>query len=74
MPMRDLFAWQMLGDTVKVCSWVFGFVLLGRAMVREFILTEILFSVSWVLWVYVFCSSFGAGGIVTGKQIGRAHV
>jgi PST family polysaccharide transporter len=29
-PMRDLFGWQMAGDTVKIGSWLLGYVLLAR--------------------------------------------
>jgi polysaccharide transporter, PST family len=47
--MVDLFAWQLTGDVIKIGSWVLSFVLVGRAMTRWFILTEIVFTASWVV-------------------------
>lgn len=31
LPMRDLFGWQMLGNTFKMIGWIFAFVLLAKA-------------------------------------------
>ena len=31
LPMRDLFGWQMVGNTLKMVGWVFGYVLLAKA-------------------------------------------
>jgi PST family polysaccharide transporter len=30
LPMRDLFAWQMAGNVIKIASWLFAFVLLAK--------------------------------------------
>ena len=30
LPMRDLFGWQMAGNTLKMVGWVFGYVLLAK--------------------------------------------
>ncbi len=57
-PMRELFPWQLLGDTFKIASWILAYLMLGRAMIKLFVVTEILFAVSFVLLVYYF-SSFG---------------
>lgn len=46
-PMEQLFAWQMTGDVIKIASWILSFVMLGRGMVRTFIVTEILFAASF---------------------------
>lgn len=43
-PMRELFAWQLTGDVIKIGSWVLSFIMLGRAMIKAFLLTEIFFS------------------------------
>lgn len=44
LPIRDLFAWQMVGDTLKIGSWLLGYLLLAKALFKYFILTEIFFS------------------------------
>lgn len=46
-PMETLFAWQLAGDVVKISSWVLSFVMLGRSMTRLFIVTEIVFALSF---------------------------
>lgn len=65
-PMRDLFAWQMAGDVVKVASWLLGYVMVGKALVGAFVVTEILFSASWVGLVWLMTNSFGEGGAQVG--------
>ena len=47
IPMRSLFLWQLTGDVLRVGSWVLSFVMLGRAMVKTFVLTELTFSLSF---------------------------
>lgn len=39
--MRDLFAWQLPGDVLKVASYVFGYLVIAKASLRFYILTEI---------------------------------
>lgn len=64
MPMRNLFFWQILGDTVKIASWLLGYVLAARAFVKIFILSEILFSLLFFGFVYIFVNIFGIEGAV----------
>ncbi|MES2105900.1 MAG: O-antigen translocase [Pseudomonadota bacterium] len=63
-PMLDLLAWQLIGDVIKIGSWVLGFVMLGRAMTRAYIVTEIVFSLSLVLLTYWLTPIFGLKGSV----------
>jgi len=65
-PMRDLFAWQMVGDTVKIGSWLLGYILIGRAMTTAYIATEIVFSVSWVCLVWIMTNLLGPNGAQLG--------
>ena len=60
--MVSLFAWQLVGDVLKVGSWIFGFVLVGRAMVRWYIATEIIFGLSWVVLTRMLTSAMGLEG------------
>lgn len=39
--MRDLFAWQLVGDVLKVGSYVFGYLVIAKASLRFYLLTEI---------------------------------
>ena len=40
-PMRDLFAWQLVGDVLKVGAYVFGYLVIAKASLRFYILTEV---------------------------------
>lgn len=63
-PMITLFAWQLLGDVLKIGSWVLAFVLLGRASTGAFVMAEIIFSVQLVVFTIVLTSRFGLAGSV----------
>ncbi|WP_105680549.1 lipid III flippase WzxE [Cronobacter dublinensis] len=39
--MRDLFAWQLVGDVLKVGAYVFGYLIIAKASLRFYLLTEI---------------------------------
>ena len=60
--MVPLFGLQLLGDVLKVGSWVLGFVMVGRGMVQWYVVTELIFSALWVLLVWVFTEHLGLIG------------
>jgi PST family polysaccharide transporter len=62
-PMRELFMWQLTGDVLKIGSWILSYIMLGRAMVRTFILTEVLFSLSFYGLTVAFVSAYGLQGV-----------
>ena len=68
-PMRELFAWQLTGDVVKIGSWVLAYIMLGRAMVRVFVITEISFSLSFVLLSWWLIDLFGLSGVAIAHVI-----
>lgn len=39
--MRDLFAWQLMGDVSKVGAYVFGYLVIAKASLRFYVLTEV---------------------------------
>lgn len=39
--MRDLFVWQLVGDVLKVGAYVFGYLVIAKAALRFYILTEL---------------------------------
>ncbi len=41
MAMRDLFAWQFVGDVLKVGAYVFGYLVIAKAALRFYVLTEV---------------------------------
>lgn len=62
--MRDLFAWQLFGDIFKIASWILSYVMIGRAMTKIFVITEICGSATFVILVYMFTSLYGLKGVV----------
>ncbi|MBS7818549.1 O-antigen translocase [Wohlfahrtiimonas chitiniclastica] len=69
LPMRELFLWQMLGDTLKIGSWLLAFLMLSKAMTKMFVITEILFSISSVLLVILCTKLFGFEGVAVAHMI-----
>ncbi|WP_113626911.1 lipid III flippase WzxE [Pectobacterium peruviense] len=39
--MRDLFVWQLVGDVMKVGAYVFGYLVIAKAALRFYLLTEV---------------------------------
>ena len=63
LPMRDLFCWQMLGDTLKIGSWILAYLMLSKAMTKLFIITEVVFSFFSVALTYLFTQLVGFEGV-----------
>lgn len=59
--MRDLFFWQIIGDTLKVISWVLAYVMTARAFWKAYILGEVLSAGLFYVLVVLF-DSYGAVG------------
>ena len=62
-PMLELFIWQLIGDVIKIASWLLGFITLAKAMTKVFIYTEIIFSILFVFFSMFFLNTFGLIGI-----------
>lgn len=63
MPMMELFAWQLIGDVIKIASWLLGYITLAKAMTKTYISLEILGSLSFVLLSIYFIDNYGLVGI-----------
>lgn len=64
--MRPLFTWQLVGDTMKIGSWILSYLMVSRAMIKEFIISEIIFSITLCLLVVVFSNAYGLIGATMG--------
>lgn len=58
-PMEQLFAWQMVGDTLKIGSWLLGYVLLSKALLGLFVVSEIFFSALFYILVFSMAERLG---------------
>lgn len=63
LPMTELFKWQLIGDVIKIASWLIAYLMLAKAMTKIFIYTEILFSILFVVLSIVFIKYFGLVGV-----------
>jgi polysaccharide transporter, PST family len=68
-PMRDLFGFQMIGDALKIASWILAYLMLSKTMLKLFIATEILFSASFVLLTVLLTSHYGIEGVAIAHAI-----
>ncbi|WP_335968770.1 O-antigen translocase [Acinetobacter bereziniae] len=63
LPMRDLFLWQVIGDSLKIGSWILAYLMLSKAMTKLFITTEIIFAITSILLTYLCTQVFGFEGV-----------
>lgn len=63
---RDIFAIQLIGDVLKILSWLYAFPMLAKGAAKWFISSEIFFSLSFVILSYFFIIHFGIQGASIG--------
>ncbi|MGS0742069.1 O-antigen translocase [Glaciimonas sp. GG7] len=61
-PAREFFAIQLVGDVIKIMSWIYAYPMLARGATKWFMGTEILFSMTFVLFAYIFVQKYGVHG------------
>lgn len=69
LPMREYFTFQIIGDGLKIASWILAYLMVAKAMTRLFILTEIIFSFTYVLFSILFMNIFGSVGVTYGYAL-----
>lgn len=62
-PMRNLFIFQLLGDFFKIASWLLAYLMVAKAKGRMYIITEIIFALSYLVFALVFIKARGVIGI-----------
>src|SRR5690606_15576613 len=60
--MEVLFGWQLVGDTLKIGSWLLAYLMLGKAMMKLFVLSEIGFAALFYGLTYYFTGILGLEG------------
>lgn len=63
LPMKPLFAFQLIGDVLKIASWLLAYIMVAKAMTRYFIVTEIIFTASLLLLTLGFVRFYGLVGV-----------
>ena len=62
-PMRELFPFQLLGDFFKIASWLLAFQMVAKAKGKMFIISEVIFSLSYLFFSMLFIKKFGIIGL-----------
>jgi PST family polysaccharide transporter len=62
-PMRALFPYQLVGDVIKIGSWIPAYIMLSRAMVKVYVITEVIFALSFFLLTVGFVRVWGLSGV-----------
>ena len=67
--MRSLVAPQLLGDTLKIGSWILAYLMLGKAMFRVYVVTEIISAASFVGLTIVLTRFMGFEGVAVAHAV-----
>lgn len=62
-PMIELFQWQLVGDVIKIASWLLSMVLVAKAMTTEFIYAEVSTSIPFIITAMFMVNKFGLIGV-----------
>ncbi len=63
LEMNKLFFYQTIGGVFKISSWLLSFIMVSKAMTKLFVITEVLFSLTYILFVYIFTQSYTFEGL-----------
>jgi PST family polysaccharide transporter len=61
--MKELFKWQLIGDVVKISSWLLGMILVAKAHIKTVIISEVIFSISFVFISMFFIDKYSLVGL-----------
>ncbi len=59
--MKTVFAYQLVGDLIKVATWIISYTMYAKAMTRPLIITDNLFTITYVAISYILLNNFGYG-------------
>ena len=71
-PMREMFGWQLIGDVLKMGSFVPAYIMLGRGLVKHFVITEIVFCATFYLLTYGLVGRLGLQGVALAFAVNSA--
>ncbi|RDI98001.1 O-antigen translocase [Dyella solisilvae] len=61
-PSNALYGPQLIGDVIKIASFILSYLMLAKAMTRLFVISECVFAGSYLVLVYVLSARFGLVG------------
>lgn len=63
IPMSNLFLFQLMGDVVKIASWLLGFIMIAKSMTKLFVFSEIFFKLTFIAISILLMQIYGLVGI-----------
>ncbi len=69
--MQSFFAFQLMGDIFKMSGWVLGYILLAKAMTKEYIIMEFVGSGIFTVLSLYFIGYYGTIGATLGYALGQ---
>ena len=60
--MEPMFAWQLVGDFLKICAFILSYLMMSQSKTGLYIITEILFTIVYIGSSYGFIQAFGLVG------------
>lgn len=67
--MKDYFFFQLLGDFFRIGSFLLAYLMIAKAMMNTYIITEIIFSLSYVFLSYMAVLKYGGIGATIGYSV-----
>lgn len=71
IPMESLFPFQLVGDIFKMSGWILGYMMVAKAMVRTYIITELINYSLFVFLSYILVNKIGVNGAVIAYATGH---
>ncbi|WP_434527759.1 O-antigen translocase [Vibrio sp. K4] len=62
LPMSELFAFQMIGNVIKMTAWIFSFVIISKAMTKKHVISEVVATTVFIFSTYVLVDIYGVVG------------
>lgn len=63
-PMLELLKYQLIFDVIKIASWLVGYIMWAKALRNRFIITEVVFSIVFVIVSDIMIDHYGTIGAV----------
>ena len=69
LTIRTLFLSQLIGDFFRVASWIFAYLIIARAMIKTYIVTELFSAICYLLFAYFLIPYNGLHGVIVAYVI-----
>lgn len=69
LKIQSYFPIQYAGDFVKICSWLLSYAILAKGLTRLYVISEIIFSLSLLVFANIFMNRFGTVGYFYGSLL-----